>query len=206
MGTSGCRTRFAYKFPNKVNPTSGNYLASLPVLAVLLFASQVCLAQPQFEVASIKPNVSPERNSTWRTTPGGRFTGENINLMFLLMTAYKIRDTQISGAPAWFQSEKYDILAKGEGSPNQDQLMNMLRDFSWTGSNLSTTGLQSNSLCTSWFLQRMGSNLRNLKKALVWMPGLIRSSRRRINRNRPGAELISVVETNWKAPASPWPG
>jgi uncharacterized protein (TIGR03435 family) len=126
-GDSDCKVRFAYKFPNKVNPTSVNYLASLPALAVFLVASQVCFAQPQFEVASIKRNVSPDRNSTWRTTPGGRFTGENINLVFLLMTAYKIRDSQVSGAPGWFESEKYDILAKGEGNPNPDQLMKMLQ-------------------------------------------------------------------------------
>jgi uncharacterized protein (TIGR03435 family) len=93
----------------------------------LLVAPVAWPAEPQFEVASIKPNVSTERNSTWRFTPGGHFAGENISPKFLITTAYSIRDFQISGAPGWIDSEKYDILAKGEGNPSPEQIRTMLQ-------------------------------------------------------------------------------
>jgi uncharacterized protein (TIGR03435 family) len=96
-------------------------------LIALVIASNVVSAQTQFEVASIRPNLSPDRSGTWRFTEGGRFTGENIPLVFLLMTAYRLRDSQISGAPGWAETEKYDIVAKGEGNPSEDQVMTMLQ-------------------------------------------------------------------------------
>ena len=97
----------------------------LPAFLVIL--SQVCAGQMQFEVASIKPNISPDRNSLWHITPGGRFTGEHVNLQFLITTVFHIRDSQIAVAPAYLESEKYDIVAEGEGNPNHEQLLTMLQ-------------------------------------------------------------------------------
>jgi uncharacterized protein (TIGR03435 family) len=57
--------------------------------------------------------------------PGGRFIAENVSLKLLMEHAYGIRDFQISGAPAWFDSEHYDVQAKPEesGKPaNQDPM------------------------------------------------------------------------------------
>jgi uncharacterized protein (TIGR03435 family) len=83
---------------------------------------------PQFEVASIKPSKSADLGGTWRVAPGGRFTGENIPLKFLLTTAYHLKESQISGIPSgWTESEKYDIIAKGEGNPTQEQMIAMLQ-------------------------------------------------------------------------------
>lgn len=96
-------------------------------LLAVLIASQVWPAEPVFEVASIKPNTSPDRNSTWRIAPGGRFTGENVPVVFLVMTAYRLKDFQISGLPGWTESAKYDIDAKGEGNPSEEHLFAMLK-------------------------------------------------------------------------------
>ena len=104
---------------------------TVPLLAALLNTNharaQVQAAPPQFEVASIRPNKSADMGGTWRMTPGGRFTGENISLKFLLTTAYHLKESQISGIPAWADSEKYDIVAKGQGNPTQDQMVAMLQ-------------------------------------------------------------------------------
>ena len=89
--------------------------------------AQLQPASPQFEVASIKPNKSADLGGTWRVAPGGRFTGENIPLKFLLTTAYHLKESQISGIPGWTESEKYDIVAKGEGNPTQEQMIAMLQ-------------------------------------------------------------------------------
>src|SRR5262249_11691214 len=38
-----------------------------------------------------------------------------------------IDDSQISGGPPWMDSDRYDIVAKGEGNPSVDQLREMLQ-------------------------------------------------------------------------------
>lgn len=97
------------------------------LLLAFTLAMAAWSAQPGFEVSSIRPNNSADLNSTWRFAGGGRFTGENVNVGYLIQTAYRLRDFQIAGLPGWTRSAKYDIQAKGEGNPTEEQLMAMLR-------------------------------------------------------------------------------
>src|SRR5581483_3751713 len=94
--------------------------------------------KPEFEVASIKPTKSGTPGVFVRMEPGGRFTANGVPFRFLLEQAYDVKDSQISGAPSWIDSERYDIDAKpdeAEGaafdklSPEQrrQELMTMLR-------------------------------------------------------------------------------
>lgn len=46
--------------------------------------------------------------------PGGRFVADGVTLKFLLEEAYSVKESQISGAPPWIDSERYDIEAKAE--------------------------------------------------------------------------------------------
>jgi uncharacterized protein (TIGR03435 family) len=68
---------------------------------------------PAFEVASVKPNKSLSGNSGINTTDI-RFTTENVNLKQLILRAYDLRDTQLSGGPSWMDSLGWDIAAKAE--------------------------------------------------------------------------------------------
>lgn len=77
---------------------AGFALAALPGLAQSL----------SFEVASIKPNNSGETSE--RTSPG-RVIAVNINISSLVQQAFGIKVFQISGAPAWVVSDKYDFNA-----------------------------------------------------------------------------------------------
>jgi uncharacterized protein (TIGR03435 family) len=43
------------------------------------------------------------------------------------MMAYNIADWQLSGAPAWLDSEGYDIIAKPERPANHDEIYSMVR-------------------------------------------------------------------------------
>jgi uncharacterized protein (TIGR03435 family) len=123
------RRQFAHK-PGRRRKL-GFAVVTIPIVAGILnthqVRAQVQAAPPQFEVASIRPNKSADMGGTWRIAPGGRFTGENISLKFLLTTAYHLKESQISGTPGWIDSEKYDIVAKGEGNPTQDQMVAMLQ-------------------------------------------------------------------------------
>jgi len=96
-------------------------------LFALIVATHAWSAQPGFDVASIKPNTTPDFNGTFSFTAGGRFRGENIGVRFLISTAYHVRDFQLSGVPGWADSAKYDIEAKGLGNPSEEQLIAMLR-------------------------------------------------------------------------------
>ena len=97
--------------------------ALLPALFI------VSLAWPaeRFEVASIKPNTSPDFNGTFSFTAGGRFKGENISIPFLISTAYHVRMFQLSELPGWAESARYDIEAKGQGNLSEEELVSMLR-------------------------------------------------------------------------------
>ena len=45
----------------------------------------------------------------------------------LITMAYRIKDFQLSGAPPWLMSERYDVEAKAEGNPAFDAMLPMLQ-------------------------------------------------------------------------------
>ena len=67
-----------------------------------------------YDVVSIKPHKEDDSNriSGWRLTPSG-FSGKDVSVRSLIMSAYHlIMPDQISGLPAWADSETFDIEAK----------------------------------------------------------------------------------------------
>jgi uncharacterized protein (TIGR03435 family) len=85
-------------------------------LAVCLTAG--ALAQQddgRFDVVSIKRNVTGAESSSLRPDPNG-LTGTNVTVRRLLRVAYGVADFQIIDAPGWFDSERYDVVARFAGS------------------------------------------------------------------------------------------
>lgn len=70
-----------------------------------------------FEVATIKPNKSGERNRSVRRQPGGRMTVTNMPLRDLIGFAYQVNNLTLVGAPDWTRDESFDMVAKMEGDP-----------------------------------------------------------------------------------------
>ncbi len=101
-------------------------LAARAALIFLAVAAQTYAAEPAFEVASVKPNASGAMNWTFHYDPG-RFTAENMPLRALIEAAYGIRDYQLSGAPGWIGSARYDIAAKADGKTTDEQRSLMLQ-------------------------------------------------------------------------------
>ena len=83
--------------------------------------------RPEFEVASIKLNKSASFGGMLRPGPGGHFSAANIPLQLLITFAYNIKDFQLSGAPPWMASERYDIEAKAEGNPGFDGMRQLIQ-------------------------------------------------------------------------------
>jgi uncharacterized protein (TIGR03435 family) len=85
-------------------------------------------AKPAFEVATIKPS-DPARPGKVFTVRGQEVITVNTSLSDLITMAYDLHRQQISGGPAWFESDKYDITGKPEvpGQPNVAQLKMMIQ-------------------------------------------------------------------------------
>ena len=69
----------------------------------------------EYEVASFKLDKSDGFRASLMTEDNG-LTGLNVSLQWLIESAYGVRNYQVSGAPNWLDSERYDIDAKMDGS------------------------------------------------------------------------------------------
>jgi uncharacterized protein (TIGR03435 family) len=86
--------------------------------ALLVVLPALCLAQPPaFEAATMKPNPTGNKGSSWNLRPGS-LTVDNMTLDQIIRAAYSLQDYQYSG-PAWLENERYNINAtagvKGDG-------------------------------------------------------------------------------------------
>src|SRR6185295_19423815 len=68
---------------------------------------------PVFEVATIKIS-SPEAGGRRFFVNGREFHTLNTSVIDLVGFAYGVDARQITGGPAWLESEKYDVVAKPE--------------------------------------------------------------------------------------------
>ncbi len=85
--------------------------------AALLFAPVYPAQEPVFEVASIKPSPPGAGARSLTHNPGARLTTSNATVKMLLMLAYQVMPDQIAAAPAWLESDGFDIDARPAG-PN----------------------------------------------------------------------------------------
>jgi uncharacterized protein (TIGR03435 family) len=85
-------------------------------------------ANPSFEVATVKPS-KPEERFSILVNRSGLLTTTNTSLADLIKFAYDLHPRQITGEPAWFESEKFDVTGKPdlEGIPNGTQLKKMMQ-------------------------------------------------------------------------------
>jgi bla regulator protein blaR1 len=83
---------------------------------------------PAYQVISIKPNQSDGNVKRLRLmfTPDG-FEAEGVTLQTLIREAYGVQDNQISGAPSWLNSDKYDIKVE-RGKAAADELQKLSPD------------------------------------------------------------------------------
>jgi uncharacterized protein (TIGR03435 family) len=83
---------------------------------------------PIYEVATIKPSRPDEVNRTF-LRQGRRFSTTATSIVDLMMFAYGIHFTQITNAPRWLGTDKYDVtlLQAGDGQPSEAQLKEMMR-------------------------------------------------------------------------------
>jgi uncharacterized protein (TIGR03435 family) len=84
----------------------------------------------KFEVASITPSQPGQIRYGIRPAPGGeRYLASNVSLKIMITVAYRIRAEQVSGGPAWMDSEGFDMNAKAERPSSLEELHAMLQDL-----------------------------------------------------------------------------
>lgn len=85
-------------------------------------------AKPAFEVATIKPS-DPDRPGKLFTVRGQDVVTINTTLSDLIVMAYGLHLRQITGGPAWLESDKFDITGRPEapGQPNVAQMKIMIQ-------------------------------------------------------------------------------
>lgn len=109
-------------------------MTKILLIAVLLTPLLARAQAPAFEVASITPcepgtpaPAGEHAGMVQFTFPGGRFDAKATTLKFLLEWAYDMQPSQHSDGPAWFGSDRYDIVAKAEGNTSDSQMKLMVR-------------------------------------------------------------------------------
>jgi uncharacterized protein (TIGR03435 family) len=80
-----------------------------------------------FEVASVRANTSGERMARLGPVDPARFEAINIPLAGLVTTAYDVHFEQVSGAPAWFYTDRFDVEAKPERPASRREINAMLQ-------------------------------------------------------------------------------
>jgi len=110
------------------------WLTAIGAAAFAVYAAQTQAPANEalrFEVASLKPsNPDAQGGGIIRPTQGNQgYIATNMPLRTYLMIAYVVRDTQISGAPAWFANDRYDLNAKAEKPSTVEELHIMLQNL-----------------------------------------------------------------------------
>lgn len=100
--------------------------ALLAASLIVVFPARAVFGQPEFEVASVKPNKSGNNSISISRQPGGRVTVTNAPLRMLITFAYDLREHQLSGGPGWLSSDRYDIVAKADNPNPTDAEMKLL--------------------------------------------------------------------------------
>jgi uncharacterized protein (TIGR03435 family) len=85
-------------------------------------------ADPEFEVATIKPADPDDRNQGF-SLKGHRISIENSTMTSLICFAYSIQKSQVVNAPRWFDEQPWNIdgVPDAEGAPNWNQYRRMLQ-------------------------------------------------------------------------------
>jgi uncharacterized protein (TIGR03435 family) len=110
-------------------------VASMTVLICLAVIASfsprwILLAQaprPTFDVASVKRRTEESNQNIFAVREGGRLIAVNNPLSNVIANAYGILDYQLTGAPDWVNSERYDIEAKGQAIAGRKDMMLMLQ-------------------------------------------------------------------------------
>src|SRR5580658_8760416 len=85
----------------------------------------------KFDVASLKPSQADGPGPFGiRPAPGGRrYVASSVPLSLMIAVAYRLKGSQITGGPAWFNTDRFDMNAEAEKPSTVEELHAMLQNL-----------------------------------------------------------------------------
>jgi len=157
-------------------------------------------AKPEFEVATVKPS-DPNRPG-WGITvnPSGVFRTLNTTLNDLIKFAYGVHPKQVVDAPAWADSDKFDIEGKPDrpGMPSVDQMKAMLQKLLAERFSLSYHKDKRELSAYAITVVKGGVKIKKEENAAIPIPGFGGLPQRGFNaRNATLAEFAGVMQAQF---------
>jgi uncharacterized protein (TIGR03435 family) len=90
---------------------------------------------PHFEVATVKPTDPNFRDVRIQTPPNGQVVIQGLTLSYMIQTIWFLTPDVVAGAPKWFDTDRWDIVAKVAPEPDSaprtdlDSMIAMVREL-----------------------------------------------------------------------------
>jgi len=157
-------------------------------------------AKPEFEVATVKPS-DPNRPG-WGITvnQSGVFHTLNTTLNDLIKFAYDMHPKQVVGAPAWADTDKFDIEAKPDkpGMPSVNQMKVMLQKLLAERFSLASHKDKKELSAYAITVAKTGVKIKKEENSTIPVPGFGGQPQRGFNvRNATLAEFASVMQAQF---------
>jgi uncharacterized protein (TIGR03435 family) len=156
--------------------------------------------KPEFEVATIKPSDPNRRGWGITVDRSGQLHTLNTNLSDLIKFAYDVHPKQIVGAPAWVDSEKFDVLAKPDvpGMPSVNQMKAMFQKLLADRFNLKFHQEKKELSVYAITLAKGGAKIKKEENSTLPIPGFGGRPQNGFNvRNGTIAEFASVMQAQF---------
>jgi len=180
----------------------------LPTLALLLSAAApLRAAELKFEVASIKPANNAGRGRL-DVLPGGGIHFMGFTIKDLIVLAYDIRESQLTGGPKWLRSSTFDVIAKPEhpdpidrrpaapGNPSWGRLQERLRSLLAERCQLKIHKVSREASVYALVVAKSGSRLKESPEGDASPPRTMRSPGA-IEAHNGSMGMLAALLSNW---------
>jgi uncharacterized protein (TIGR03435 family) len=157
-------------------------------------------AKPEFEVATIKPSDPNRPGRGITVNPSGIFHTLNTTLNDLIKFAYGVHPKQVVSAPAWADSERFDIEAKPDrpGMPTVNQMKVMVQKLLADRFSLTYHNDKRELSAYAITVPKSGLKIKKEESAIIPIPGFGGLPQRGFNaRNATLAEFASVMQAQF---------
>ena len=157
-------------------------------------------SRPAFEVATVKPSDPNKRGWGITVDQSGVFHTLNTTLNDLIKFAYDMHPKQVTGAPAWADSDKFDIEAKPDrpGMPTVNQMKVMLQGLLADRFSLASHKDKKELSAYAITVAKSGVKIKKEDTAAIPVPGFGGQPQRGFNaRNATLAEFASVMQAQF---------
>jgi uncharacterized protein (TIGR03435 family) len=157
-------------------------------------------AKPQFEVATIKPSDPNRPGWGIGINPSGMINTLNTTLADLIKFCYDLHPRQVANAPAWFDTEKFDVSAKPDtpGMASLPQMKVMMQQLILDRFGLKFHNDKRELQAYAITVAKGGEKIKKEENVKLPLPGFGGMPQRGFNvRNATIAEFASVMQAQF---------